>query len=220
MKKYEVLSQISLFKGLDLSEGEKTLDCFGFIERRYSKDVIIFHGGEQIEYLGIILKGSINIVSNDFWGNRTIIEKIGPGKMFAETISFSGTDKLPFSVISAEESVIMYLHGGKILSPCDTMCGKHTIILRNMLRILADKNILLAQKIGHLSKRTTKEKLMSYLSVQSAAAGFSSFHIPFNRQELADYLSVDRSAMSAELSRLRDEGVLAFHKNEFELYKN
>lgn len=218
-KKIELLPGYQLFDGLDQAELVSFCECLEASEREYEKGEPILHAGQSHDRIGVLLSGGINIVSNDFWGNRTIIEKLGPGRTFAETIAFSGVSRLPFSVIASESSSVLFIKSARLMTPCRKNCGSHNRIIRNMLTALADKNIMFAQKIEIISRRTTREKLLAYLSAESGKTGNASFSIPLNRQELADYLCVDRSAMSAELGRLRDEGILSFKKNSFELFK-
>lgn len=175
----------------------------------YKKDSYLYMAGNQVSEIGIVLSGSVIIIKEDYWGNRTIISRMSSSDMFAESFAFAGTDKLPISVVAAENTEILFLD-------CKNL-GFHTALLNNMVRILANKNIMLMQKIEHISCRTTRDKLLSYLSVRAMETKSQSFTIPYNRQELADYLCTDRSAMSKELGKLRDEGLLTFHKNYFEL---
>ena len=169
--------------------------------------------------MGVVLTGSLHIVQEDFWGRRTILTHIGPGELFGEAFAFAELERLPVSAMAAEDAEVLLLDQRKIMSPCPEACGFHSDLVGNMLRILARKNVGLVQKIAHLTRRSTREKLLSYLSIRAREAGSGSFSIPFNRQELADYLAVDRSALSNELSKMRDEGILEFDRNEFELFK-
>jgi CRP-like cAMP-binding protein len=143
--------------------------------------------------------------------------KAGTGHIFGETFSMGNTTKLPVSIMAVEKSELLIFSSRRILRPCASMCSFHTVLIRNVIRDLARKNMVLMKKIEHISRRTTREKLLSYLSSQSQNKKSDVFDIPFNRQELADYLSVDRSAMSTELSRMRDDGLIKFCKNRFEL---
>ena len=215
----DILRNTRLFSGLGREELKSALECLEIADREYRKDSVIMRVGESPDRIGAVLSGSICIVINDFWGNRTIVDKMGAGRIFAETVSFSGIKTLPFSVVAAEKTRIVYLSGRKLVSPCSKNCAVHGKIIRNMLTALADKNLLLARKIEDLSKRTTREKILSFLSSQSAEFNSDSFSIALNRQELADYLAVDRSALSTALGKLRDEGYISFNKNSFHLFK-
>ena len=211
------LKQTPLFRGIREEDLPKLLDCLNAKKSAYGKQDIILLAGQPVSSVGIVLSGQIQIVREDFLGNRDIVTELEPGDLFAESYSFVSADSLPVTVLSVTESEVLWTECGRIVSPCSSACGFHAKLIENMLSILASKNILLNRKIEHLSKRTTREKLLSYLSDQAARSGGREFDIPFNRQELADYLCVDRSAMSSELSRLQKEGILRFRLNHFSL---
>jgi CRP-like cAMP-binding protein len=218
MKKYlDVLKAIDLFKGIEEADLQALLTCLGAKTFQYKKDQTVFFSGDHIEQFGIVLSGQVQIVQYDYYGNRSILAKIGPGKLFGESFAYAEIEKLPISVVAASESELLFIDCYKLTMPCSQSCAFHNRLIQNLLKIVAMKNIALTQKINITSKRTTREKLLAYLSMEAKKAGSSRFTIPFNRQELADYLAVERSAMSAELSKLRNDGVLIFHKNQFEL---
>ena len=156
-------------------------------------------------------------MKHDFYGNRNIVASVHQGQLFGEAFACGDIKILPVSAFATEDSIIMLINYRKILTICSNCCQFHNKLIYNMLRIVANKNIFLTQKIEFLSKRTTKEKVLGYLAQEAKKAGSGSFSIPFNRQELADFLFVDRSALSNELSKLRKEGILEFHKNNFTL---
>ncbi len=217
MRNIAAIMRSPLFSNLEEAEVIQALDCFQATERAFWKQEYILNAGDPAATIGVILSGTVSIVSNDFWGNRTIIEQLGPGSTLAETILFSTTDTLPFSAMAAERSELLLFNSRHITAPCSRLCSWHAAIMHNLLTIIADKGLLFARKIAHLSKRSTREKLLSFLSAQARLAGSSRFTIHLNRQELADYLCVDRSAMSSQLSRLRDEGILEYRRNQFTL---
>ncbi|GHV49629.1 Crp/Fnr family transcriptional regulator [Synergistales bacterium] len=173
--------------------------------------------GEDVTAIGIVLSGGVHVLQEDFWGSRAILSHVAPGELFAEAFSCAGVGSLPVSVITTEPSEILFLDYKRVATTCSSSCAFHTGLIKNMMQILAGGNVMLTQKIEHLTRHTTREKLLSYLSEQARQAGQSAFEVPFNRQELADYLSVDRSAMSSELCKMRDDGILRFCKNHFEL---
>lgn len=214
---FSLLQKIPLFQGILPEELPQMLGCLGARTAPYAKRQVILLEGQPVSSVGIVLTGRVQIVREDFTGNRNILAEAGPGSLFAEAFCFAKTENLPVTVISVADSEILWIDSRRMASPCSSACGFHAKLLENMLAVLARKNLLLNQKIEHLSKRTTREKLLSYLSDQAAWPGGREFDIPFNRQELADYLCVDRSAMSAELSRLQREGVLTFHLRHFKL---
>lgn len=213
----DLLNQTPLFAGMKADDIQGMLSCLSARTHTYAKDTYVLTAGDAAEEVGIVLSGSVNIIKEDFWGNRSIIGKVSGGGLFAEAFSCAGTGKLPVSAVTAERATILFINYKKIITTCSSACSFHTRLINNMIGILANKNILLTQKIEHTACRTTREKLLSYLSAQAMKAKGNSFVIPFDRQELADFLFVDRSAMSNTLSKLRDEGVLTFQKNHFTL---
>jgi len=218
-KDIEVLEQSALFSGIEAENISTMLGCLAARSREYDKDVYICSPGDRVKNVGIVLSGSVYVVNEDYWGNRSIVSKLGPADMFGESFSCAEEERIPIGVVTSEKSRILFIDYRKIITTCSSACVFHSGLIRNMVHILAKKNVLLMQKMEHITKRTTREKVLSFLSEQATKAGSGSFDIPFNRQELADYLSVDRSALSSELGRMRDEGILHFHKNHFELLK-
>ena len=209
------LSQVALFQGIAADELMQMLGCLNAKKKSYRKQDIILLEGQDVSSVGIVLSGKVQIIKEDFVGNRNIVTEVLPGRLFAEAFSCVHTDKLPVTVLPVADTEIMWIDYRRIITVCSSACKFHTKLIENMLAILASNNIQLNQKIEHISKRTTREKLLSYLSDQAARCGCDEFDIPFNRQELADYLCVDRSAMSNELCKLRDDGMLNFHFRHF-----
>jgi CRP/FNR family transcriptional regulator, dissimilatory nitrate respiration regulator len=208
-----------LFSGIEDAEIQSLLQCLNARIKCFSKGEIIFLAGEKAMEIGLVLSGSVQIVKEDFWGNRSLIAHVPSGELFAEAYSCAGERKLEVSAIASEQSEIMLIDYMRVVTTCPSSCPFHARLIRNMMGILAEKNILLNHKIEHTSKRTTRDKLMSYLLEQAKTANSRRFVIPFDRQELADYLCVERSAMSSELGRMRDDGLLAYQKNRFELFE-
>ncbi len=218
MKKYfEVLRNCALFNDISSDDLESILKCLSYKDKFYKRNDFIFLEDDKANYAGIVISGSVCVIKEDFWGNRAILAKLEEGDLFGETYALSDIEKLPISVVAMQDSEVVLIDCKRILNVCSKACSFHTKLIDNIIRILANKNIALNQKINHIIKRTTREKLISYLSEQAERAKSNTFKIPFNRQELADYLSVDRSAMSNELCKLRDEGIIEFNKNEFKL---
>lgn len=218
MKKYlGILKLISLFKGIEESNLMPLLSCLSAKTVHYEKGQTVFLSGDSIESFGIVLTGQVQVVQEGYYGNRSILANIGVGNLFGESFACADIKILPVSVLTMTESDLLFIDCRRLAAPCAKACTFHSQLIQNMLSIVSMKNISLTQKIEITSKRTTREKLIAYLSAKAQKAKCSRFSIPFNRQELADYLSVDRSAMSAELSKLRDNGVLKFNKNQFEL---
>ena len=219
MKKYlKILKKSQLFSGVAEDEIEAMLDCLSAELRTYQKGSYVLHQGEYLHHITVLVAGSLLIQKDDFWGNRSIVNKINVGEMFVEAYVAPGSEALLNDVIATEDSAIIFFDVHKILTTCSSACRFHAMVIQNLFYAISVKNRSLVQKLGHMSRRTTREKLLSYLSEQAKKQGTSSFEIPFNRQQLADFLSVDRSAMSNELCKLRDEGLLSFERNRFQLY--
>ncbi|ACL18769.1 cyclic nucleotide-binding protein [Desulfitobacterium hafniense DCB-2] len=214
------LAQVSLFKGIETEELPKMLNRLNARKVSYKKNDVILREGQSVHSVGIMLSGKVKVVKEDFKGNTNVMTFIEPGAMFAEAYACTQTANLPFTVLSVMETKILWIDYRKIISTCTSACESHEKLIENMMKALASKSILLNQKIEHISKRTTQEKLLTYLFDQSKKSGSNEFEIPFSRQELADYLCVDRSAMSNELCKLQREGVLNFHLNHFKLSKS
>ncbi|MDL2281245.1 Crp/Fnr family transcriptional regulator [Selenomonadales bacterium OttesenSCG-928-I06] len=194
------------------------LNCLNAQKRQYNRKQTIFMIGENVTSVGIVLTGNVHIIKEDIFGNRAILADSGEGDLFCESFSCSQTEKLPVTVVAATDSIVLMINYRRIITTCSSACEFHSRLVENMLGILAYKNIALNRKVDYLSKRTTRDKLIEFLSFHQEQANDNVFTIPFNRQELADYLCVDRSAMSNELSKMRDEGLIKFEKNKFELF--
>lgn len=217
MKKYSkdfgaILSNCRLFKGLTSDEIDTALQKLGASDKTFDKGSVVLASDKRVKEIGILLSGSVSIENGDFWGNRTILSKLGAGRIFGEAYACLGSNA-SVSVIANEDTTILFFDAAKILTRQEITPR----LVENLVAVLASKNVMLTGKIGHISKRTTREKLLSYLSDCSDKAKSASFTIPYNRQELADYLCVDRSAMSSELSKLQSEGLIIFNKNSFQL---
>lgn len=212
------LSVSPLFHGIDLNNLYPLLECLTFKQREYNEGETIIHEGEKIDSLGIILSGNAHIVMNDFWGNKSIVSDLSPGEIFAEVYALSdGVNPSGVEVISATNSEILFLNFKRMIRMCSSACEFHNMLISNLLKIIGEKNLLITEKMRCLTKRSTREKLLAYFSSESKKQESTKILIPFNRQELADYLSVDRSAMSSELSKMKDEGLIDYRKNLFHL---
>jgi len=204
-----------LFKGIAYSDFEKMYHCIEAKIQKYKKGDIILLSGDTVDFVGLIMSGSISIINEDRNGNITITHKLTVPELFGVVLACAGVSHSPITVQALEESEILFFNYKKILNTCSNACGFHSRLIENMIRIIADKNMMLNQKIEILSKRTTKEKLLCFFDMQRKGA--KKFAVPFNREEMAQYLCVDRSAMSNELCKMRDEGMIKFKKNIFEI---
>jgi len=211
------LKRSALFSGIDDAEAESMLGCLGAREETYGKGEYLLRVGDSPESVGLLLTGGVLVVQEDYWGNRNIRARVAPGQVFAEAFACVPGAVMDVSVLTDEPSRVLWLNVGRILHTCPTACSHHSRMIRNLLSDLAANNLRANEKLTHISRRSTREKLLSYLSAEARRQGRADFSVPFNRQQLADYLSVERSAMSAELSRMQREGLLTVDKNSFSL---
>lgn len=214
------LRKCQLFAGTGPEEMEAMLTCLSAKARRYEKRAVIYAAGDTDFAVGVVLEGGVDIIQEDYWGNQGILARLGAGELFAEAFALAQVKALPVSVVASEASAVLFLEYGRILRTCSNACAFHERLIANLLSIAAQKNIALTRKVEIVSKRTTREKLLTFLSAQAKRAGSSRFAIHYDRQALADYLAVDRSALSRELSAMRRDGLIAFEKNVFELKRD
>ena len=200
-----LIDRSPLFERIDAADLEPMLQCLGARQRSFPKGAYVFRMGDRTTSMGMVLEGSVRLEKEDYWGNRSILASFGPGQSFAEVYACEPDLALDINVVAAEDAVVLLLDVGRITSMCPSSCAFHARLIRNLLGIIA--------------KRTTRAKLLSYLSDQAERAESSRFAIPFDRQELADYLSVDRSAMCAELSRMKKDGIIDYNRNRFEIVR-
>ena len=218
MKKYlEILKKCPLFEGIEEDDLLRMLTCLGARVVFFDKKYTVMSEGTPAKYIGIVLSGSAQIIQIDYYGNRSILGTVEQSQVFAEAFACAETPSIPVTVIADEPCEIMLIDCSHILHTCNNNCGFHQRLIFNLMKDLAKKTIIFHQKIEITSKRTTREKLLTYLALQAKRADSNSFDIPFDRQELADFLEVDRSGLSAEISKLRAEGVLQSHKQHFKL---
>lgn len=219
MEKYiSVLKDTPLFSGVSEENIGSMLHCLNATLRTYRKGEYVFRQGERLTDITMLVKGRLHIRQDDYWGNSNLISVVKFGEIFGEADVTPNSGALLNHVIAVEDSAILFFDARRILTTCPSSCRFHTMVVQNLFYAISDKNRQLARKLGHMSNRTTRQKLMSYLSEEAKRQNSASFEIPFNRQQLADYLSVDRSAMSNELCKMRNEGLLMFDKNRFTLY--
>ena len=216
MRKYlDVIKSSRLFRDIDDGEIEAMLACLSVSSRNYDKNEFILRAGERTRSIGLVLEGRVHIIKEDFLGNRNIISEARAGDIFAESYACVPGAPLEVSAAAAEPASIMFMDVSRVLTVCGSACAFHARLMRNLLAVLAEKNLKFSEKLTYMTQRSTRRKLLSYLSAESVRRGAREFDIPFDRQQLADYLSVDRSALSGELSKMRAEGLLDYRKNRF-----
>lgn len=214
---YDILRECPLFIGILESEIERLLNCLEAKEQNLKKGDVIFSVGEHPESVGIVLEGSVHVVQEDYWGNRSILMDVQPGGIFAEEFSTAEVAELPISAIAHSDCKILLINCRHILTTCTSSCVFHTRLINNLVKTVSNKNIILTRKMQYITKKAVRDRVLSYLSEYALSVGSDHFAIPFNRQELADYLSVERSALSNTLCKMRDEGIIDFEKNRFTL---
>lgn len=210
--------QIPIFHKINKEELDLLRQQGCMRQQQFLKNTTIFHMGDTISELGIVLSGSVVVENTDLWGNRSILSHISQGQVFAETYALCG-EPMMVSAITAEPSEILFLNLQRLqyLSPKAASC--RSVIMQNLLRISVQKNLILSNRIFCTTPKTIRERLLIYLTGQAVRTGSTAFEIPFDRQGMADYLNLDRSALSKELGKMRKEGILDFHKNKFTLYQ-
>ena len=218
MKKYlEILKKCPLFFGIKEEELIRMLTCLGAEVKKFEKNDTVFAEGSEARQIGVLLSGEAESIKFDYYGNKSIINQISQSELFGEAFACAESKSLPVSIVAMDRSDVMLVNCSHILHTCSNNCAFHQQMIYNLMKDLAQKTIKFHQRIEVTSKRSTREKLLTYLDIMSKQKNSSSFTIPFNRQELADYLEVDRSGLSAEISKMRKEGILESNKNHFKL---
>ena len=214
---FDVLSQCSLFAGISRQEIGLMLNCLSEKNSVIAKGDPVFLEGEPAKFVGVVLSGKVQIVRDDYYGNRSVLTVISPGGLFAEAFACADVETLPVSVIALQNSTVLLLDCKRVLTSCSNACPFHSRLIRNLLQGIAQKNLILTKKIRCMSQKTTQEKLMEFLLEQAKQQGSAEFVIPYDRQALADYLGVERSAMSAELSKLKKAGWIDYSGSRFRM---
>ena len=208
--------QSPLFRGIGEDALTQMQQYGGTRKKQFGKGETIFHVGEVVHELGIVLSGSVNIENIDLWGNKSILSHIPAGQVFAETYAYCG-EPMMVDAVAAEETQVLFLNLDRLLQTPHPECSWQQTLNNNLLRISLHKNLALSERIFCTSPKTIRGRLLLYLSNQAARSGSRTFTIPFNRQALADYLNLDRSALSKELGKMREEGLIEVEKNTFTL---
>ena len=209
-----ILKLVGLFRGIEAADIQSMLICLNAGIQSLKKGKILLFAGDRPEYTGIVLSGQLHIIRQDYEGNRSLMASIIPGGIFAEALCCAGVSKSPVTVVAAEDSVIMKLGFERITKTCSNSCSFHKKLIENMLRLIANKNLLLQSRMEILELKSVREKVLCYLESFNPKRG-RNFTIPFNREEMADFLSVDRSALSHELAKMKKDGLIEYSKNRF-----
>ena len=205
---FPILAASPLFSGVTENELDAMLTCLAAKAEQFPKDVFLLHPGDTVGAL---------VVQEDIWGNRNILSRTAPGQTYAAAFACAPSSVSNVSVVTETPTAVLFLNVKRLLTVCPSACAHHSRIIRNLLSDLAGKNLLLNEKLTHIAQRTTRAKLMSYLSAEAQRRGAVEFDIPFSRQQLADFLAVERSGLSLELGKMKKEGLLDYHKEHFVL---
>ena len=213
----EIMDRCALFEGIRSEDRVPMLSCLGAKVVSVGKNQYVFREGDPANFVGIVLEGCVQMVREDYYGNRSILARIEPAGLFGESFACADVPAFPISVAAVEDSAVLIIDSRRITVTCSNACGFHNQMIFNMLKVVASKNLVLNEKIEIISRRTTREKLMTYLLSQAKKARSDTFTIPYDRQALADYLEVERSAMSAEISKLRKDWMIECDRSTFHL---
>ena len=216
----DMIQQVALFRGMDEAELAAALSALSAKEKTYEKDETILYAGNVSEHMGLVLEGSVTIESNDVWGNRTILSHIEKGGTFAETYALLEDEPMLVDVIANEKSNILFLRIGSLNLLQQDISPWRVKLIGNLLRISSQKNLHLSGRSFHTAPKSIRGRVMAYLNSVSLQKNKIDFDIPFDRQQLADYLNVERSALSRELSNMQQDGIIIVRRNHFEIAKN
>lgn len=211
------LTTTPLFRGMEPGDISAMLNCLRGRKQSFVKGQVIYQAGDCVNAMGMVLSGSVRIQRDDFWGNTSILSTLQPGQMFAETYACVPHEPLMVSVVAEQPSTVLFLETPRMLRVCSRGCAFHQKLVENLLMISAEKNLALSRKIACTTAKTIRGRLLTYLSDQAKRQHGASFQIPFNRQQLADYLNVERSALSNELSKMQRDGLLQVDGRQFVL---
>lgn len=214
---FDILRRCPLFYNIDDKNLTAILGCLGAKKIFYRKNETVFAEGDPAKYIGVVLSGRVQVERVDYYGNRSLLGNVEPSQLFAEAFACGKTEILPVSVVAMEDTEVLLIDCNRLVHTCSNACEFHSQLILNLLKIVANKNIHLNQKSEIISKRTTREKLWAYLMLLAKENSSNTFTVPFNRQELADYLEVDRSGLSSEIGKMVKEGVLECHRSKFKL---
>ncbi|MCL2503056.1 MAG: Crp/Fnr family transcriptional regulator [Coriobacteriia bacterium] len=214
----DALKTVRLFDGIEEKDLLSMLSCLGAEVIRFDKNSFVLMAGNEPRHIGILLKGSAHVIQENMEGKRVIIETLSEGDYFAEALCCAGVKESPVSVVTTSETLVLMTAFMRILHTCPSSCIFHAQLIENMLFLIATKNILLQGRMDVISQKTVRKKVSAYLKSIAIKQGRRTISIPLNREELAAFLCVDRSALSHELSRMRQDGLIDYRKNEFTLH--
>ena len=206
-----------LFAGIKNEDMGAMLHCIGYHISSFSRGEIIAFEGDHLKHIGIVLSGRVDMVKEDLWGNKTMLLRMGRNEIFGETFACGDDSLSTVTFLVSEDAAVMFMPFSRVMHSCTMACGFHHRLIENMVRVIAGKNRELMQKVDVVSKRTIREKLLAYLSIQAQQQKQRYFEIPLGRVELAEYLCVDRSALTRELAKMKEDGLIDYDRNHFRI---
>lgn len=212
-----LLAGLPLFAGIRPDELDALLDCVGAEEKSYAKGDFISLLGDEIRSIGVVLAGQVLILKEDVFGNRAILNDLGPGGIFGESFICGGQYALTVSIQAAQAARVLFISFDRVMQTCPSACGFHSTLLKNMVSMIAQKNIRLVEKLEVTTKHSLREKVLAYLSQLAQQQGSATVASPLGRTDLADFLGADRSALTRELNRMQAEGLVEYDKNTYRL---
>ncbi|MBO5955107.1 MAG: Crp/Fnr family transcriptional regulator [Clostridia bacterium] len=219
MENYDLLKNTKIFASASEFECQAMMFCFKTRFKIFAKHSHIIKQGESMEDLVLILKGGAIVENIDHMGDISILMRLHSGDVYGLEDAYAGDDVYKDSVIATEKTMVMFMNKHRVLNPCANRCRRHDIVVKHIMQMVAQNSIQLLDKLTHMSKKTIRDKLLSYFNSLSKKANSNYFEIPFNKTELANFLSVDRSAMSTELTKMKEDGLIDFEKKQFHLIK-
>ena len=206
-----------LFAGIKNEDMGAMLHCIGYHISSFSRGEIIAFEGDHLKHIGIVLSGRVDMVKEDLWGNKTMLLRMGRNEIFGETFACGDDSLSTVTFLVSEDATVMFMPFSRVMHSCTMACGFHHRLIENMVRLIAGKSRELMQKVDVVSKRTIREKLLAYLSIQAQQQRQRYFEIPLGRVELAEYLCVDRSALTRELAKMKEDGLIDYDRNHFRI---
>jgi CRP-like cAMP-binding protein len=215
----DILCEVNspLFNGVSPEDRKTVLGCIGYHIGTFRKGDIVAFEAENIKHIGIIISGAVDMVKEDLWGNKTMLVRMRKDELFGETFACGNDNLSVVTFVVSEDAKVMFMPFSRVMHSCTMACGFHHRLIENMVKVIAGKNRELMQKVDVVSKRTIREKLLAYLSIQALQQDSRYFEIPLGRWELAEYLCVDRSALSRELVKMKDDGLIDYDRNCFRI---
>lgn len=212
-------TDIPLFQNMSTQDIDAALECVGAFMKEYKKDEFIFLEEARVQCVGCVVSGSVQMIREDIWGNKSMLLTIGEKELFGESFACGGDGTLSVSFVAAEETSVLFLPFDRVMHSCSGACAHHQKLVRNMVAVMAEKNARLIAKLTILSKKTLREKIAAYLLVEAGYHQSEYFDVPLGRVQLAEYLNADRSALTRELNLMKAEGYIDFEKNTFRILK-